>query len=281
MLQTAKIGRAPLDLAEHLALDGSRITIENLGGEMIRFAPGPSGSGDDAPTDLRAGFLLRPGERRTMTPAAADAPLWAWGGGRIAVGPALAPAAGGGSGGGGGAVSGAPVTRRAETTMTAAQIADLATTRRALLAADADHTVIPLRLIVRASGGTAPARVSRTNLWVSLAPTAGGLYESTTGAPDFFTIGNNTLYFSSSRSGASGWLRPGGYTDVWIPDSDGRVVLSGGGRRRVAWDNLPLTIVGYAEPASGSTAAQQWAAATAGLGTLTLTFVLLYELWSF
>ena len=279
MLQTAKVGRAPLDLAAHLNLDGSRITIENLGVEIMRFAPGSSG--DDAPADLRAGFLLRPGERATLTPAAADAPLWAWGGGRIAVGPALAPAAGGGGGGGSVPVSAAPVTRRAELTLTATQIAGLATARHALLAADPDHTVVPLRLIVHATGGTAPAQVADTGIWVTLAPAAGGLFTDTDGAPDYFTTGPGRLY-SSWRGNVSGWLRPGGYTDVWIPDSETRTALPDGGGNRDGWNNLPLTVAGYAAPVTGgNTAAQQWAAATAGIGTLQLKFVLLYELWDF
>ena len=99
MLQTAKVGRAPVDLAARFMLDGSRTTIENLGGEPIRFAPAAA-AGEAAPADLRAGFLLEPGKRETLRPAGgADFPLWAWGGGEVGVGPAIGPEPAGGGGG--------------------------------------------------------------------------------------------------------------------------------------------------------------------------------------
>ena len=96
MLSTAQVGPQPVDLAARFMLDGSRITIENLGGEAIRFAPAEA-AGEAAPADLRGGFLLEPGERETFQPAGgATFPLWAWGGGEVGVGPAIGPEAGGG-----------------------------------------------------------------------------------------------------------------------------------------------------------------------------------------
>ena len=98
MLSTAQIGPQPVDLAARFVLDGSRITIENLGGEAIRFAPAEA-AGEAAPSDLRGGFLLEPGERETFTPnGGATFPLWAWGGGEVGVGPAIGPETGGGGG---------------------------------------------------------------------------------------------------------------------------------------------------------------------------------------
>ena len=98
MLQTAKVGRPPVDLAARFALDGSRITIENLGTESIRFAPAAV-AGEAAPADLRAGFLLEPGKRETFRPSGGAAfPLWAWGGGEVGIGPAIGPETGGGGG---------------------------------------------------------------------------------------------------------------------------------------------------------------------------------------
>ena len=101
MLQTATVGPAPVDLAARFALDGSRITIENLGGGPIRFSPAEA-AGEAAPADLRAGFLLEPGERETLAPAGAGFPLWVWGIGEVGVGPAIGPAAVAGVGGAGG-----------------------------------------------------------------------------------------------------------------------------------------------------------------------------------
>ena len=99
-LQTAKVGRQPTDVAARFALDGSRITLENLGTEPIRFAPAEA-AGEAAPANLRAGFLLRPGERETIRPAGgAGFPLWVWGGGEVGVAPALGPAAAASGGGG-------------------------------------------------------------------------------------------------------------------------------------------------------------------------------------
>ena len=99
MLQTAKVGRAPVDLAARFALDGSRITIENLGGQPIRFAPAAA-AGEAAPADLRAGFLLEPGKRETLRPAGgATFPLWVWGDGEVGIAPAIGPETGGGGGG--------------------------------------------------------------------------------------------------------------------------------------------------------------------------------------
>ena len=98
MLQTAKVGRAPVDLAARFALDGSRITIENLGGGPIRFAPAEA-AGEAAPGDLRAGFLLDPGERETFRPAGgATFPLWVWGDSEVGIGPAIGPETGGAGG---------------------------------------------------------------------------------------------------------------------------------------------------------------------------------------
>lgn len=103
-LRIANVGRAPVDLAAQLMLDGSRITIENLGDRPIRFVPAAA-AGEAAPEDLRAGWLLKPGERETFQPlsaAGAAFPLWAWGGGVVGVGPAIGPGSAGGIGGGGG-----------------------------------------------------------------------------------------------------------------------------------------------------------------------------------
>ena len=100
MIRTVAIGRHPIDVASELNLDGSRITLENLGGAPIRFAPAAA-AGEAAPADLRAGFLLEPGKRENLQPAGgAGFPLWVWGGGKVGVGPAIAPATGLGGGGG-------------------------------------------------------------------------------------------------------------------------------------------------------------------------------------
>ena len=98
MLQTAKAGRVPVDLAARFALDGSRVTLENLGGRPIRFAPAEA-AGEAAPADLRAGFLLDPGKRETFRPAGgATFPLWVWGDSEVGIGPAIGPETGGGGG---------------------------------------------------------------------------------------------------------------------------------------------------------------------------------------
>ena len=98
MLQTAKVGRAPVDLAARFALDGSRITIENLGARPIRFARAEA-AGEAAPADLRAGHLLDPGKRETFRPAGgATFPLWVWGDSEVGIGPAIGPETGGAGG---------------------------------------------------------------------------------------------------------------------------------------------------------------------------------------
>ena len=177
-----------------------------------------------------------------------------------------------------------PALRRADVTLSAAQIVNLATTRVELLAADPDNYIIPSRLIIRKTGGTAaPAEVRNTNIWIALTPVAGGLFETTTGGPDWLTTGDGTLYRPSNFAGQdpNGWLRPGTYHDLatFISGSGiGGGFFTGGGSSRNIWLNEPLTICGYAAPVQGgNTAAQQWAAATAGLADLQLRLILLYE----
>ena len=84
------IGREPLDLTAALSLDGSAITVENVGIHPLWFLPAGN-AGEAAPED-RAGHLLEPGAREPVQPhGGAGFPLWVWSGHptAIAVGPRL------------------------------------------------------------------------------------------------------------------------------------------------------------------------------------------------
>ena len=77
MFQHAPIGREPTDIAAAFSLDGSPVTLENLGIAPLRFAVAEA-AGEAAPVDRGAGNLLEPGERQDVEPGAAGVPLWAW-----------------------------------------------------------------------------------------------------------------------------------------------------------------------------------------------------------
>ena len=102
----------------------------------------------------------------------------------------------------------------------------------------------------------------------------GGLFIATAGAPDFYTLGPSTLYYSSTRSGRPAGCAPAATPTSGSPTATAASPSPGGGQRRNAWSNVPLTIAAYAKPVDGgNTAAQQWAAATANMGTLLLMAV--------
>ena len=77
-VRVAGVGKEPVDLAARFNLDGSAVTLENLGQAPLWFVRAAA-AGEAAPED-RAGHLLEPGEHETVEPLGAGFPLWVWSG---------------------------------------------------------------------------------------------------------------------------------------------------------------------------------------------------------
>ena len=82
-LQVAPVGQEPIDVRARFGLDGSAVTLENLGTAVLFYVLAVA-PGEAAPAD-RVGHILEPGERRDERPAA-GAPLWVWSGGATRIG---------------------------------------------------------------------------------------------------------------------------------------------------------------------------------------------------
>ena len=84
------VGKEPVDVAARLNLDGSALSLENVGIHPLWFLPAAA-AGEAAPAD-RKGHLLEPGAREPIQPhGGATFPLWVWSqhATAVAVGPRL------------------------------------------------------------------------------------------------------------------------------------------------------------------------------------------------
>ena len=267
-IQTRMIGSAPSDVA--LGLSGDRV-IENIGTRPLWFVVGAS-SGEPAPTNLDAGHLLEPGRRELVT-LVAGRPLWVWAppfGSMLGVGPGwLARPGSGGA---------PPAVSTIDTTLTAAQIAGLGTTRVQLIAADADNWIVPSRLLVLKTGGPANpiGSYAGPSISVAAAPAAGGLLS----AP-FDWVYDDTVYGTVGDD--FGWLAPGAAIirvfGLWRDTGLGLSSGSGGSKQVNAWRNSPLVVCGRSTAGMSATPEQEWARlmAPSVLGDLRIRILLEYQ----
>ena len=187
--------------------------------------------------------------------------------------------------------------RKAEITLDAMAIQNLATTRLQMIAAPmSGDYILPHHMVVIKSGGTAPPSNTDISMFLMIAPTTGGLlpYASQGDTIPSYLDWN---YLRAGNTSQRGWLRSGDFAESksLMPETGlGSVstVQVGPSRSESArsisgiWEGQPLTLVGYAAPGSSlrtpttATSAERWAAATASLGDVSLKIIVYYEVWN-
>jgi len=179
----------------------------------------------------------------------------------------------------------------ASRTLSAADIANLDTTRIQLIASPAQGSyILPHYMVIIKAGGNSSALPSspstawqNTQIHLSLASSTGGLVVENTGGPD-------CVYGRWLHSGQSpGWFNANDYQLAvnLIPMSGSGSVSCGrgGGSVRSIYAGSPLSVVGFASAddkgtqntADDQTAAQVWDANTANLGNLSIRIIVYYE----